>query len=89
MKVLNFTIGISFLLCGCGELNQSSRNKEILNTSVKIERVVTLTSLSTDIVSKISIKKANHLAILLKLPFKSYISTLKEKLGWSGKSKEA
>ena len=39
--------------------------------------------------SKISIKKANHLAILLKLPFNSYISTLKEKLGWSGKSKEA
>ncbi len=57
MKVLNFTIGISFLLCGCGELNQSSRNKEILNTSVKIERVVTLTSLSTDIVSKLSSKK--------------------------------
>ena len=39
--------------------------------------------------SKISIKKANHLAILVKLPFNSYISTLKEKLGWSGKSKEA
>ena len=57
MKVLNFTIGISFLLCGCGELNQSSRNKEILNTSVKIERVVTLTSLSTDIVSKLSSEK--------------------------------
>ncbi len=57
MKVLNYTIGISFLLCGCGELNQSSRNKEILNTAVKIERVVTLTSLSTDIMSKLSSKK--------------------------------
>ena len=38
--------------------------------------------------SQISIKKANHLAILIKLPFNSYISTLKKKLGWSGKSKE-
>ena len=38
--------------------------------------------------SQISIKKASHLAILIKLPFNSYISTLKEKLGWSGKSKE-
>ena len=30
--------------------------------------------------SQISIKKASHLAILIKLPFNSYISTLKEKL---------
>ena len=39
--------------------------------------------------SQICIKKANHLAVLIKLPFNNYISTLKEKLGWSGKSKEA
>ena len=38
--------------------------------------------------SKISIKKANHSAILIRLPFNSYISTLKEKLGWSGNSKK-
>jgi len=38
--------------------------------------------------SNIYIKKANHLALLVKLPFNSYISTLKEKLGWSGNSKE-
>ena len=55
MKLLNLTIGISILLCGCSELNQSSRNKKVLNkSSVKIERVVTLTSLSTDIISSIS-----------------------------------
>ena len=58
MKVLNFTFGISFLLCGCSELNQSSRNKEMIDSaSVNIERVVTLTSLSTDIVSSISSDK--------------------------------
>jgi len=58
MKVLNFTFGISFLLCGCSELNHSSQNKDILNTSSsRIERVVTLTSLSTDIVSSISKSK--------------------------------
>jgi len=38
--------------------------------------------------SNIYINKANHLAILIKLPFNNYISTLKEKLGWSGNSKE-
>ena len=38
--------------------------------------------------SNIYIKKANHLALLIKLPFNNYISTLKEKLGWSGNSKE-
>ena len=58
MKVLNFTIGISFLLFGCSEVDQSSRNKEILNNSSgRIERVVTLTSLSTDIVNSISNNK--------------------------------
>ena len=55
MKVLNFTFGLSFILSGCSELKQSSRNNEMINTSsVNIERVVTLTSLSTDIVSSIS-----------------------------------
>ena len=38
--------------------------------------------------SSISIKKSNHSAIIIKLPFNSYISTLKEKLGWSGNSKD-
>ena len=58
MKLLNFTVGFSFLLLGCAELNQSSRKKEVLsNSSVKIERVVTLTSLSTDIVRSISSDK--------------------------------
>ena len=55
MKVFNFTIGISLLLCGCTKVNQSYKNKESLNSSSnKIERVVTLTSLSTDIVSALS-----------------------------------
>ena len=55
MKVFNFTIGISLLLCGCTKLNQSYKNKESLKSSSnKIERVVTLTSLSTDIVSALS-----------------------------------
>ena len=38
--------------------------------------------------SNISIKKANHSAIFVSLPFNDYISTLKEKLGWSGNSKK-
>ena len=55
MKVFNFTIGISLLLCGCTKVNQSYKNKESLKpSSNKIERVVTLTSLSTDIVSALS-----------------------------------
>ena len=55
MKVFNFTIGISLLLCGCTKVNQSYKNKESLKSSSnKIERVVTLTSLSTDIVSALS-----------------------------------
>ena len=55
MKLLKLTIGISFILCGCSEINQSSENGEIFkDSSNKIERVVTLTSLSTDIVSAIS-----------------------------------
>ena len=55
MKLLKLTIGISFILCGCSEINQSSENGEIFkDSSNKIERVVTLTSLSTDIVSSIS-----------------------------------
>ena len=55
MKILNFTVGLSFLLCGCSEVNQSSKNEAVLNnSSKKIERVVTLTSLGTDIVSSIS-----------------------------------
>ena len=55
MKVFKFTIGISLLLCGCTKLNQSYKNKESLKSSSnKIERVVTLTSLSTDIVSALS-----------------------------------
>ena len=55
MKILNFTVGLSFLLCGCSEVNQSSKNEVVLNnSSKKIERVVTLTSLGTDIVSSIS-----------------------------------
>ena len=55
MKILNFAVGLSFLLCGCSEVNQSSQNKAVLNnSSKKIERVVTLTSLGTDIVNSIS-----------------------------------
>ena len=55
MKLLKFTIGISFILCGCSEINQSSNNGDIFKASSnKVERVVTLTSLSTDIVSSIS-----------------------------------
>ena len=55
MKILKLTIGISFILCGCSEINQSSKNGDIFKASSnKIERVVTLTSLSTDIVSSIS-----------------------------------
>ena len=55
MKVFNFTIGLSLLLCGCTKTNQSYKNKESLKpSSNKIERVVTLTSLSTDIVSALS-----------------------------------
>ncbi len=55
MKALNFTFCLSFLLCGCSVLNQPSKNKEVLNdSSQRIDRVVTLTSLSTDIVRSIS-----------------------------------
>ena len=55
MKLLKLTLGISFILCGCSEINQSSKNGDIFKASSnKIERVVTLTSLSTDIVSSIS-----------------------------------
>ena len=55
MKLLKLTIGISFIFCGCSEINQSSKNGDIFKASSnKIERVVTLTSLSTDIVSSIS-----------------------------------
>ena len=58
MKLFKFTIGISFLLCGCSYINQSSPNAEASKPPVgKIERVVTLTSLSTDIVNSISTKK--------------------------------
>ena len=58
MKVVNFTIGISLLLSGCSEINQKSINKDSYKpSSNKIERVVTLTSLSTDIVSSISNNK--------------------------------
>ena len=58
MKFLKLTIGISFILCGCGEINQSSKNRDIFQASSnKIERVVTLTSLSTDIVNSISKNK--------------------------------
>ena len=55
MKLLKLTIGISFILCGCSEINQAYKNGDISKSSSnKIERVVTLTSLSTDIVSSIS-----------------------------------
>ncbi len=55
MNLLKLTIGLSFILCGCSEINQSSKNEDIFKASSnKIERVVTLTSLSTDIVSSIS-----------------------------------
>ena len=58
MKLLKLTIGISFILCGCSEINQSSKNGDIFKASSnKIERVVTLTSLSTDIVNSISKNK--------------------------------
>ena len=58
MKFLNYSVGISLMLCGCSDLNQSSPNIEISNnSSSKIQRVVTLTSLSTDIVSSISSNK--------------------------------
>ena len=58
MKLLKLTIGISFLLCGCSYLNEPSRNAEDFKPSLgKVERVVTLTSLSTDIVNSISKKK--------------------------------
>jgi len=55
MKLLKLTIGISFIVCGCSDINHSSENGDIFKASSnKIERVVTLTSLSTDIVSSIS-----------------------------------
>ena len=55
MKLLKLTIGISFILCGCSEINKAYKNGDIFKSSSnKIERVVTLTSLSTDIVSSIS-----------------------------------
>ena len=55
MKLLKFTIGISFILCGCSEINKAYKNGDIFKSSSnKIERVVTLTSLSTDIVSALS-----------------------------------
>ena len=55
MKVFNFTIGVSLLLCGCTKLNQTYKNKEsLISSSNQIERVITLTSLSTDIVSVLS-----------------------------------
>ena len=58
MKLLKLTIGISFILCGCSEINQSSKNGYIFKASSNnIERVVTLTSLSTDIVNSISKNK--------------------------------
>jgi len=58
MKLLKLTIGISFILCGCSEINQSSKNRAIFKASSnKIERVITLTSLSTDIVNSISKNK--------------------------------
>ena len=58
MKLIKLTIGLSFLLCGCTYLNQSSRNEETFEPSLgRVERVVTLTSLSTDIVNSISNNK--------------------------------
>tara|TARA_Y100001968_G_scaffold135131_1_gene123297 strand:+ start:1571 stop:2443 length:873 start_codon:yes stop_codon:yes gene_type:complete len=58
MKLVNCTIGISLLLCGCSGLNQSSENREVFtSSSKKIERIVTLTSLSTDIVNSLSTNK--------------------------------
>ena len=58
MKLLNYSVWISLMLCGCSDLNQSSPNIKIPNkSSLKIQRVVTLTSLSTDIVSSISSNK--------------------------------
>ena len=38
--------------------------------------------------SSIKIKKSIRSALLIQLPFNDYISTLKEKLGWSGNSKK-
>ena len=91
LDVFNITPISSHSLSARPIVLSSDKNISIKFTDQFIDAAITVDGqeridLSKD--SQISIKKANHLAILIKLPFNSYISTLKEKLGWSGKSKE-
>ena len=89
LDVLNITPISSHSLSARPIVLASHKNISVKFTDKFIDAAITvdgqeLINLSKK--SKISIKKANHSAILVKLPFNSYISTLKEKLGWSGKS---
>jgi len=91
LDVLNITPISSHSLSARPIVLSSNKNINIRFTKEFIDAAITIDGqerLNLSKESSISIKKANHLAILIKLPFNSYISTLKEKLGWSGKSKE-
>ena len=91
LDVLNITPISSHSLSARPIVLSSDKNISIKFTDQFIDAAITIDGQERiDLYreSQISIKKANHLAILVKLPFNSYISTLKKKLGWSGKSKE-
>ena len=91
LDVLNITPISSHSLSARPIVLPSYKNINIRFTEHFIDAAITVDGQERIDLSKesqISIKKASHSAILIKLPFNSYISTLKEKLGWSGKSKE-
>ena len=91
LDVLNITPISSHSLSARPIVLSSKKNINIEFTDEFIDAAITIDGQERIDLSKensIYIKKANHSAILIKLPFNSYISTLKDKLGWSGNSKE-
>jgi len=91
LDVFNITPISSHSLSARPIVLSSEKNINIKFTDKFIDAAITVDGQERIDLSKqsnIYIKKANHLALIIKLPFNNYISTLKEKLGWSGNSKE-
>ncbi|MAR14995.1 MAG: NAD(+) kinase [Candidatus Marinimicrobia bacterium] len=91
LDIFNITPISSHSLSARPIVLSSEKNINIKFTDKFIDAAITVDGQERIDLSKennIYIRKANHLAFLIKLPFNSYISTLKEKLGWSGNSKE-
>ena len=91
LDVFNITPISSHSLSARPIVLSSEKNISIKFTNEFIDAAITVDGQERIHISKnssIYIKKANYSALLIKLPFNDYISTLKEKLGWSGNSKE-